>query len=74
MKVLIILCRISFGVVGVWGFVDFGPGTLGELLIRHFGVSQIWAAAIVSAMVGVFGALSLFHLKKQEHLHNDIEG
>jgi len=73
MKVVIIICRILCVVVGVWGFVDFGLGTFGEIIVRLFGLSQIWAVVIVSAMVGVFGALSLFSLKKQEHLHNDIE-
>lgn len=66
MKVVIIICRILCVVVGVWGFVDFGLGTLGEIIVRLFGLSQIWAAAIVSAMVGVFGALSLFRVRQQE--------
>ena len=73
MKVLIIICRVLFVVVGVFGFVDIGQGTLCEIIAEHFSIFQTWSIAIVSVMVGAFGALSSFPLKKQEHLHNDIE-
>ena len=69
MKVVIIICRILCVVVGVWGFVDFGLGTLDEIIVRHFAISQIWAVAIVSFMFGIFGALSLFRINSRGAEH-----
>ena len=65
MKVMIIVCRMLFVVVGVWGVGDVGCGSLVDLIEETGVVSSVGAAGIVSLMVGIFGAISLFSTKKQ---------
>ncbi len=64
MKIIIIICRVLFVVTGGLGFIDFGQGNFCEIIAKIFECSYTNAALIVSAMVGTFGALSLFPLKK----------
>ena len=64
MKALIITCRILFAVFVVWGVFDFGLGTLSDIIVGYFGVPFTWAAVIVSVLVGIFGGISVFRVRK----------
>ncbi len=45
--------------VAVWGVYGFGGPTLIEVLERSVGFSLMGSSAFVSALVAVFGAVSL---------------
>jgi len=64
MIILVIIFRVLFVLIGICGLVDFGHGTLSDIIVNHFDVSRIAAATIVSMMVGICGALSFLRPKK----------
>jgi len=64
MNFFLLIARILFVVVAVWGVYGFGGPTLVELLIFEFGFSLRCSAAIVSALFAILAIALLIPAMK----------
>ena len=63
-SILIVCCRILAVPIAVWGVVDFGSGTLVDLIRDCLGAS-LAAAGILSAAMAGLGVVSLFPVRRK---------
>ena len=64
-KVLLFaLFRTLFIVIAVWGLFGFGYSSLFDIVQQKWSFSSLGAAALLSAIVGLLGAVSFLPARK----------
>jgi len=57
---LFVIFRMLFVVVALWGLFGFGSSSLFDIVQHKFSFSSQGAAALLSLIVGLLGAISFF--------------
>ncbi len=71
---LCVLCMLPCVMVGVWGLVDLGHGTLTEITQELFGVGQTGAAALVATAVAILAGIAVIPLISSAAYTRNDEG